>query len=294
MSWDAIAAHIGAATGSPFAVRARRAVGGGCINSAEVLSDGTRGYFVKSNRAEGRALFEAESDGLAALAAAGAIRVPRPVCHGVCDGTAYLVLELLDLGGRSDCARAGRALADLHRSAPRDGSGSFGWHRDNFIGSTPQANGPDPDWVRFWRDRRLGPQLALAAANGHARGLQIAGDRLLSGLGALIGHCPAPALLHGDLWGGNLGYLPGGEPVIYDPAVYYGDREADLAMTELFGGFGRDFYAAYRDVWPVDPGYGVRKHLYNLYHVLNHLNLFGGGYLGQARGMIDRLLAEIR
>jgi protein-ribulosamine 3-kinase len=116
----------------------------------------------------------------------------------------------------------------------------------------------------------------------------------LAGLPALLDHGPAPSLLHGDLWTGNLGYLPDGTPAVFDPAVYYGDREADLAMSELFGGFGRDFYAAYRDAWPLDAGYGTRKTLYNLYHILNHLNLFGGGYLGQARAMIDRLLAEIR
>ena len=290
MDWDSVGRHIAIATGHDFAVRTRRALGGGCINAAEVVGDGSRDYFVKTNRAARLDLFEAESDGLAALAAARAIRVPQAICYGSSGDTAYLVLELLDLSGRADGTRAGRALAELHRST----SDRFGWHRDNHIGATPQVNGPDLDWVSFWRERRLGPQLDLASANGHARALQGAGDRLASGLAALIGHRPPPALIHGDLWGGNLGYLPGGEPVVYDPAVYYGDREADLAMTELFGGFGGDFYAAYREAWPLDPGYGVRKHLYNLYHVLNHLNLFGGGYLGQARSMIDRLLAEIR
>ncbi len=290
MDWDSLGQHIATATGEPFTVRSRRALGGGCINTAQVVGDGTRDFFVKTNLAVRHDLFVAESDGLAALAATGAVRVPQSVCHGVSGDTAYLVLELLELGGRADGARAGRALAELHRST----SDRFGWHRDNHIGATPQANDPDLDWVRFWRDRRLRPQLDLASANGHARALQDAGERLVSGLAALIGHGPRPALIHGDLWGGNLGYLPGGEPVVYDPAVYYGDREADLAMTELFGGFGGDFYAAYREAWPLDPAYGVRKQVYNLYHVVNHLNLFGGGYLGQARNMIDRLLAEIR
>jgi fructosamine-3-kinase len=169
----------------------------------------------------------------------------------------------------------------------------FGWDRDNTIGSTPQLNEPSVDWVTFWRERRLGYQLELAARNGYRGRLKQRGERLLDGLGALLDHNPVPSLLHGDLWGGNLGYDEAGEPVIFDPACYFGDREADLAMTELFGGFGRRFWAAYQEAWPLSEGYPVRKHLYNLYHVINHLNLFGGGYLSQAESMIDRLLAEI-
>jgi fructosamine-3-kinase len=132
----------------------------------------------------------------------------------------------------------------------------------------------------------------LAAENGHRGQLQRLGDQLMARFAVLIDHAPSPSLLHGDLWGGNLAFSTDGEPVIYDPATYYGDREAEIAMTELFGGFSADFYAAYRDAWPIDEGYRVRKTLYNLYHVLNHLNLFGGGYGGQARLMMERLLAE--
>ena len=289
--WTLIARHIAAATGRPFApTAAPRPVGGGCINAAAILGDGERAFFVKTNAAARLGMFEAEAAGLAELAAARALRVPTPVCWGATDALSYLVLERLALDGPSRGAVAGRQLAALHRStAP-----TFGWSRDNFIGSTHQVNTPSEDWVDFWRDRRLGAQLALAARNGHARALQDAGERLGAALGTLLNHGPRPSLLHGDLWGGNLGYLPDGQPVIFDPAVYYGDREADLAMTELFGGFGADFSAAYREAWPPAPGYGVRKTLYNLYHILNHLNLFGSGYLGQARGMIDRLLAEVR
>jgi fructosamine-3-kinase len=159
--------------------------------------------------------------------------------------------------------------------------------------STPQLNAPGGDWVAFWRGRRLGYQLNLAAAKGHGR-LAAGGARLMEKLPAFfVGHTPAPSLLHGDLWSGNAAMTAGGEPVVFDPAVYYGDREADLAMTELFGGFPPPFYEAYRAEFPLDPGYGTRKHLYNLYHVLNHLNLFGGGYGAQAAGMIERLLAEV-
>lgn len=288
--WATIAGHIGSATGKTFTPQRPQQVGGGCINTTAILRDGARGFFVKTNGSERLEMFAAEAAGLAELAATGTLRVPEPICWGQTDTHSYLVLELLELGGPRKDAAAGRQLAALHRIS----SETFGWPRDNFIGSTPQPNNQSRDWMGFWRDQRLGYQLALAAHNGYARDLQDAGDRLLADLDNLLTHQSSPSLLHGDLWGGNLGYLPNGQPVVYDPAVYYGDREADLAMTELFGGFGADFYAAYRDAWPLDPGYRVRKTLYNLYHVLNHLNLFGTGYLDQARGMIDRLLAEVR
>ncbi len=184
----------------------------------------------------------------------------------------------------------GQGLAALHRVS-RD---SFGSERDNSIGATPQVNTPDTDWAAFFRDRRLGFQLRLAQRQGYGGRLQRQGERLLAELGRFFeSHHARPALLHGDLWNGNAGFDAAGQPVIFDPAVYCGDREADLAMTELFGGFGEDFHAAYRADFPLDPGYAVRKTLYNLYHVLNPLNLFGGGYLRQAEGMADELLAEL-
>ncbi|MGB7551997.1 MAG: fructosamine kinase family protein, partial [Chromatiaceae bacterium] len=186
-------------------------------------------------------------------------------------------------------AEAGRRLAHLHRQS----QARFGWDRDNFIGSTPQPNAEAQDWASFWQTRRLGPQLNLALAQGFGGRLQDRGRRLGEACPALIDHSPQPSLLHGDLWSGNMAFDAAGQPVLFDPAVYYGDREADLAMTELFGGFGADFQAAYREAWPLDPGYQVRRDLYNLYHILNHLNLFGAGYLGQALGMIDRLLAVL-
>lgn len=291
-----IADQIGRAAGHPFAAAQARGVGGGCINSALTLSDGVHGYFVKLNRAERLPMFEAEAAGLAELAASGTLRVPRPLCTGVAGGQAYLAMEYIEFGGRpglgadSGGAQAGRLLAALHRTTRRE----FGWVRDNTIGSTPQPNAPDADWARFWAVRRLGHQLDLAACNGYGGAFQRTGEALLASLPALLGHGPAASLLHGDLWGGNLAFARGGEAVIFDPAVYYGDREADLAMTELFGGFGSDFHAAYREAWPLDAGYGTRRDLYNLYHVLNHLNLFGNGYLGQARDLMGRLLAQVR
>jgi protein-ribulosamine 3-kinase len=289
MKWQSVEAAVERATGQAFKVHDSRSMGGGCINQAVLLSDGKRSFFVKLNAASRLSMFEAEAAGLDEMRAAGAIRVPEPVCTGASDGSAWFVMEYISMGGRSNARLAGEELALMHRKQVD----AFGWRMENTIGSTPQPNGWMNDWVSFWRDRRLGFQLQLAARNGHGGALQTKGEKLLGCFDRLLDHDPVPSLLHGDLWGGNIGYADDGDPVIFDPAVYYGDREADLAMTELFGGFGPFFYEAYDAVWPVDSGYAVRKTLYNLYHILNHLNLFGGGYASQAQGMIERLLAEI-
>lgn len=287
--WRHIAGHITQVTGELFHPGLPQALGGGCINRAFRLGDGRRQYFVKLNTQQFLDIFEAEAAGLAELLATGALRVPAPIASGVVGVEAYLVLEHIPLQGGGDPARAGERLAALHRTQGIQ----FGWWRDNHIGATPQANTPAGDWARFWRQRRLGPQLDLAARNGYGGRLQRRGERLLARFPVLIDHQPTPSLLHGDLWGGNLAYDADGQPVVFDPAVYYGDRETDLAMTELFGGFPSRFYTGYQAVWPLGSGYQVRKTLYNLYHVLNHLNLFGGGYLPQAEDMIERLLAEL-
>ena len=285
---EALNAALAAATDGTFVLRAARRVGGGSINEAWVLQGEDRSYFVKVH-AHGEALFRAEALALDALAATATLRVPRPVAQGTSGDLAFLVLEHLPLQSQGDAARLGRGLAALHRSP----AGRYGWEQDNFIGRTPQPNGWMADWVEFWRVRRLGHQLELAHARGSRR-LVVAGERLLARLPQLFdGYTPPPALLHGDLWGGNYGYTTGGEPVIFDPAAYYGDREAEIAMTELFGGFPAEFYAAYREAWPLDDGYRVRKTLYNLYHVLNHDHMFGGGYGAQALAMMDALLAEL-
>jgi len=288
--WHDIATHIGVASGRPFAPHAPTGMGGGCINSAFRLTDGARSWFVKTNRAALLDMFEAEAAGLNALADSATIAAPRPLCTGVSGDTSYIVMQHLELGGGSASGwrAAGQQLAALHRCS----AGAFGWERDNTIGATPQHNDWRDDWVGFWRDQRLGFQLAEAARNGHHGRLQSLGEQLCDRFPVLIDHAPQPSLLHGDLWGGNIGFTRAGQAVIFDPATYYGDREAELAMTELFGGFSADFYAAYREAWPIDPGYRVRKTLYNLYHVLNHLNLFGGGYGGQAERMMQALLAE--
>jgi fructosamine-3-kinase len=290
--WGEICHDISRHTGQPFNLTASHSVGGGCINSAYTLTDGRQRFFVKLNQAHQLDMFTAEAEGLQEIDRSRSVRVPRPVCNGVTNQNAYLVMEYIPFGrGKGSDARLGEQLAAMHRKTQP----KFGWHRDNTIGSTPQPNPPTDDWPTFFREHRLGFQLQLAARNGFSGKLQKKGERLLGDLDVFFhDYSPAPSLLHGDLWGGNSATDEHGQPVIFDPATYYGDREADIGMTELFGGFSADFYAAYNATWPLDPGYLVRKTLYNLYHIINHVNLFGSGYLGQAEGMLDRLASEIK
>lgn len=279
-----IAQAIAAATGMDFAPEHERHAGGGSINRASILEGGGQRYFVKRNRADRLPMFEAEAEGLAAIAATGTVRVPGPVCHGTAGEEAFLVLEYLELTGTSGthAERLGRQLAEMHRHRGE----RFGWHHDNTLGTTPQPNDWHADWVAFLRDQRLGHQIRLLADPG----LSDLWARLAPRLPDFFTrYSPRPSLIHGDLWGGNWGGLANGDPVIFDPAAYYGDREMEMAMTELFGGFPRTFYTAYDDTWPLDEGYTDRKPLYLLYHVLNHANLFGGGYIGQARRLMEQL-----
>jgi len=286
-------AAISAATGAPFRVASARPVSGGCIHASFALEDGGgRRYFAKTNDAAHADNFAAEADGLRALAGANQ-RVPAVIAQGRVENVAYLVLEHFALreGNAAEHRESGRRLARMHATAV---GAEFGWHRANFIGATPQRNGRSPNWIEFWDEQRLAPQLAMAAARGFGA-LQSLGERVRAALPRLLaGHVPRPSLLHGDLWSGNAAFLDTGEPVLFDPAVYHGDRETDLAMTELFGGFPRAFYDGYREIAPIDAGYTARRDLYNLYHVLNHANLFGGGYAQQAERMMERLLAAAR
>lgn len=261
---------------------------GGDISAAWQLQSASGAVFLKTGPATVLPHFSAESDALAEISATNTVRVPAPLCVTSTANTAVLALEWLDLQPPSErtASMFGKQLAALHQSR----SSSFGWHRDNVIGSTPQPNPASSDWPAFYREYRLQHQLQLAAANGYGGELQEEGSWLCENLGALFSdHHPHPSLLHGDLWGGNWA-ASGGQPVTFDPASYYGDRETDLAMTRLFGGFSSEFYSAYNDAWPLPRGADARLPLYQLYHVLNHLNLFGGGYESQAL----RLLAVLR
>lgn len=255
------------------------------------LQDGTR-WFAKTAPAAAADRFAAEADGLSALAQTGAVRVPEVIAHGVDadSDTAYLILAWLDLRPLS-AARAeaaARALVALHEAAPFPDR--FGWHRDNYLGATPQQNGWEPNWAHFFVTRRIKPQLSWAKRNGFSRDAAARLEEALEGLPALfLEYAPRAALLHGDLWYGNIAESATGEVVLIDPAVHQGDHESELAMMELFGGFPPAFYAAYRKLSGLHRDYERRKPLYTLYHILNHFNLFGSGYAREAERLIARL-----
>ncbi|WP_455206161.1 fructosamine kinase family protein [Kaarinaea lacus] len=293
MSLTTICQHISETTGEAFSGVQQSSVGGGCINSAYVLSDSRRSFFVKTNGAERMDMFAAEFDGLNEINQANCVKAPQPVCVGKNHSNAYIVMEYIAIGnsgGKQSIEALGHQLASMHRGT----KAQYGWFRDNTIGSTEQINDYSDTWLSFFREQRLRFQLQLAARHGHRGRLQQKGEQLLAKIDAFFnGYTPQASLLHGDLWSGNYAFTKQGEPVIFDPAVYYGDREADIAMTELFGGFPQYFYAAYNESYALDPGYATRKNLYNLYHILNHANMFGGGYVGQSERMIEQLLSEV-
>ncbi len=278
-------------------LRALAPVGGGCIHQAWCLDfAGGQRLFAKTNQASALPMFETEAAGLCALAgwARPPLQVPKPLAVGRAGPLAVLVLPWLELQGggaerSGDWRQLGRGLAELHRRSC-GAERRYGFAADNFIGSAPQANAWHQDWGRFFADCRLAPQLGRAAAAGQPlRG----GEELLADLPAWLGgHGCQPVLVHGDLWSGNAGLLgPGAGGALFDPASHWADREVDLAMARLFGGFPPAFFAGYDEIWPLAYGADQRVPLYNLYHLLNHANLFGGGYWGQAQANIDALLA---
>ena len=285
-----IAADLQGALGCTLSPAAR-SVGGGSIHTALRVETSRGTVFLKFGPSAVAPQLDAECEGLRELARADAIRTPAVIVSRQTALHAYAVFEWIEFGANSDAsdARFGEQLARLHRAT----CDRFGWHRDNFIGSTPQLNPRCEDWIEFWQQARLTYQLDCARANGATARLLDQGARLIALVPTFFtGHTPRPSLIHGDLWNGNYAVGRDGQPVIFDPAVYYADREAELAMTHLFGGFGRDFYRAYESAWPLAAGADTRRVLYQLYHVLNHFNLFGGTYQPQAERMIARLLAE--
>lgn len=244
-------------------------------------------------------IFQREAEGLRALAESGTLRLPRVLAVGGLseDVPPFLVLEHIETGSRGAdfFEHFGRAFA-LHHQAGTPHLGPkgeiFGWHHDNVLGATPQPNSWCEDWSTFFGQHRLGHQLQLARLRqrGNAQ-LQHLGERLVDRLGEWLDAPDEPAAcLHGDLWGGNYLVDSQGHAVLIDPAVYCGRREADLAMTRLFGGFESPFYEAYEEVWPLAEGSEERLAIYELYHLLNHLNLFGEGYLGGCLQILRRLV----
>lgn len=283
-----LARLLAGALGQKVEVHSVHPVSGGCIHAAFRVVSTAGTFFAKAAPAGDARGLAAEATNLEALHATGVIRVPRCVARGSWRKGEVLLLEWIDFGPPppDGWTRLGEALAALHEvEGPR-----FGWPENNVIGSTPQANAWSDDWVDFFREQRLGALFRRLAAQGmtfsRAPALLEALPSLLSGARA------RPSLLHGDLWSGNAGFAKDGSPVIFDPACYYGHAETDLAMTRLFGGFPPAFYAAYQARHPCLPGADQREALYQLYHVLNHALLFGGGYRGQAESIIAALVGR--
>ena len=286
--WTQIARAITEATGEEFAIADTRSVSGGCINQGYKISSDNREYFVKLNDVSQVEMFAAEALGLKQMYATETITVPQPICWGTAENSSYIVLQWLDLGrgNNSSWTEMGRQLAAMHREGKGD---RFGWSCNNTIGSTPQVNTWMDNWADFFAEQRIGYQLKLAQRRG---GNFPDLSKVINAVrNKLADRQPQASLLHGDLWSGNAAIAADGAPVILDPATYYGDREADLAMTELFGGFPTAFYQGYNQAWQLDSGYQQRKSIYNLYHVLNHFNIFGGGYANQAQRIINGILS---
>ena len=255
----ALCAAIKGQTGLDFSAARLRALAGGCINQVLEVEAGGHRHALKLNAASSGPQFAAEAEGLAALAACDAFRVPAVRAHGVAGESAYLLLEhipMQPLASDEDGRRFAEALVALHHNV----EAPYGWPTDNFIGATPQINTAYDGWARFFIHCRLMPQLEHARAKGYKGALGRETDQLIERIPALfLDYCPRPSLLHGDLWSGNAAMDDTGRPVIFDPAVYRGDRDSDLAMAELFGGFPGAFYVAYRAAWPLAEGYEQRK-----------------------------------
>jgi protein-ribulosamine 3-kinase len=296
--WQRIESDIQKITGEPFVITHKQPVGGGDINQAFHLSSAQGDYFVKLNSSDFSQMFVFEAQGLEALRQCNVINVPNVVSFGQFERYSYLVLEHVQMSQQGNIRDFGEALANLHLN----GREQFGFEQNNFIGRTPQINDWQSDWGRFFTEQRLGYQLSLLEQL-HVSPLMIKkGRQLLPKLASYLNrHNPKSALVHGDLWQGNYAFAHtcdgAGDnnlkPVIYDPACYYADHEVDLAMLELFGNPGPEFFEAYHQVNPIDSGYSTRKSIYNLYHLLNHATLFGSSYVEQSQSIIEQLLEQL-
>lgn len=288
-TWNIISAEISTLSGRSFMVESVRPVGGGDINQCFIISSHNTAYFVKLNDASMLSMFEQEAFSLTRLLNTEIFTVPIPLTLGIAQSHSYLVLSYHAIQSHGNQYILGQKLAGLHKCT----HSQHGWDHSNFIGTTLQKNTPSASWLDFWREQRLMPQLEFAYENGYSNKLSALAGQLIKSLPDILeGHEPGPSLLHGDLWGGNIGFIAPDQPILFDPASYYGDRETDLAMTELFGGFQAEFYTGYTQAWPLPEGYRKRRPLYQLYHMLNHLNLFGSSYLGSCQRLIHTLLSD--
>jgi fructosamine-3-kinase len=284
---DSLIRQIEAALGSKARVLACQKVSGGDIHHSFVLSlQGCQqaSVFAKINTAENANVLASEYQALNFFKLYDAVRYPEPYLFIECGTHCVLIMEYLDLSPITEaCApKLAEMLACQHQVA----SDYFGWLGDNFIGSTPQCNRQYSDWQSFYKENRLGYQFELAISNGLPASTASGVEKLISSIASLYAsHQPEPVLLHGDLWSGNVAQ-DNGSPVLFDPAPYFGDREADIAMTRLFGGFAHKFHQVYEKLLPLDDGFECRVNALNLYHALNHFNMFGDSYLP----LVDRLL----
>lgn len=291
MNWQEFAKQLSQQLNQQIHINHSQPIHGGDINQAFWLQTSQGDLFAKFNAAHFLPMMQAEVTSLDWIDKTHTIRCPKPLAVGEFENQAWLVMEFLPIsGGRQNELARGQLIAKMHQQLRQEHS-AFGWFEDNFIGKTRQKNAWHTNWASFYGEQRLRPQLELAQQHGAPKQLFEQGQTLINQLDCWFeSYQPVASLLHGDLWAGNSDFLQNGTPVIFDPASYFGDRETDIAMTELFGGYSAEFYRGYNQVFPLDAGYRDRKDLYNLYHILNHFNLFGAGYLTQAQTMIKRLL----
>jgi len=288
LDWTNIIKQLNQVTGKAESIDSSRTISGGSINSAYyVLMDSGHEYFLKTNSMKFEDMFAAEYEALHEFQIVESLIIPQPYCYGNSKSECFIIMEYIPLNSCGDSFQFGKNLAKMHAIEAKQ----YGWSRNNTIGSTPQSNTQHHNWVEFWRQERLIPQFEMLYLQGYKGQIKVYADQLLEQLDSFFeNHNPAPSLLHGDLWSGNYAFDQNGQGVLFDPALYYGDREADLAMTELFGGFSADFYSGYQEEFPLADGYKKRKSMYNLYHILNHANLFGSSYLKQADQLLRHLI----
>ncbi len=287
--WPQICESLSGTVGKKITYLSHQSVSGGCINSSYKLQTDCGPFFVKTNSIDSLSMFRTEAKSLQAITESQSIRAPKCLHVSAIRDRAVLILEYIPMQESSETGMQllGEQLAKMHQATHPQ----FGWFCDNYIGKTEQSNATEDSWITFFKTHRIEHQIALC----QSKGLTLNGGQiLLENLAGFFEHyTPKPSLLHGDLWGGNIGVDLDGAPVIFDPACYYGDREADIAFTEMFGGFSKMFYDSYNRVLPLDRGYEARKRLYNLYHELNHYYLFGGGYGRQAQQTVKQLLKQL-